>query len=178
MVAMAGMIRNTGERKSAKINRIPVTSEVIPLLPPSAIPVALSTQVVTVEVPHNAPNEVAIASAYIACLMFFTLPFSSISSVPEAAPISVPRVLKMSIKIRENIITITSSDRTDLKSNWKKVGDMDCGVENGTKPSGIWVIPKGMPITVVAMMAIKNAPFTLKKCNTPVRIIETMANMV
>ena len=44
-----------GENNSEAKKSIPVTTAVRPVLPPSDIPEALSTNVVTVEVPSTAP---------------------------------------------------------------------------------------------------------------------------
>ena len=41
-VAIDGTIKNTGEKNSARRNSTPVTQAVIPVRPPSAIPVVLS----------------------------------------------------------------------------------------------------------------------------------------
>ena len=41
-VAIDGIIKNNGEKNNVRINKIPVTQAVIPVLPPSLIPVALS----------------------------------------------------------------------------------------------------------------------------------------
>ncbi len=51
-----------GERSRDRPNRIAATIEVRPVRPPSATPEALSTNVVTVEVPHIAPTVVPTAS--------------------------------------------------------------------------------------------------------------------
>ena len=104
--------------------------------PPSAIPEALSTKVVTVEVPNTAPTLVARASAIIASLMWRTFPFSSIISVLAAAPMRVPTVLNISIKTRAKMVSAISILRSDLKSNFKKVGSNDLGIETGINPSG------------------------------------------
>ena len=74
-VAQAGIIANTGLKKSATRNRNPVTTEARPVLAPAATPDVDSTNEVTVEVPRQAPATVPIASARRA---FFTLGISTV----------------------------------------------------------------------------------------------------
>ena len=70
--------------------------EARPVRPPSATPAEDSTNVVTVEVPQTAPQQVAMASASMALSMLGTLP-SLVSILPAAqAPYSVPRVSNIS----------------------------------------------------------------------------------
>lgn len=57
-----------------------------PVLPPSATPDDDSTNVVTVDVPHTAPTQVARASDNIAFSKLGTCPFSSSISPLEHAP--------------------------------------------------------------------------------------------
>ena len=61
-VAKEGIARKIGERRRESANRIPEVRAVRPVRPPSATPEALSTKVVTVEVPHMAPTVVPTAS--------------------------------------------------------------------------------------------------------------------
>ena len=75
-VANPGIVVNTGANIIAIRNKKPVTTEESPVLPPSATPDELSTNVVVVEVPRMAPALVAIASAKRACLILGSLPFS------------------------------------------------------------------------------------------------------
>ena len=152
VVAAEGMSKNKGERKSARRKKKAVEKAVIPVRPPSAIPAELSTKVVTVDVPNAAPTLVAMASAIMAPLMFFTLPASSIISVFAAAPINVPMVLKMSMKTSTKIVRIMSPLNTLLKSICKKVGAMLCGILMGVKSAPILVTPKGIPMRVQTMM--------------------------
>ena len=137
VVAAEGMSRKSGARKRATTKSPAVASAVIPVRPPSAIPAPLSTKVVTVEVPQTAPTEVATASASMASLMWRTLPSLSIISVLAAAPMSVPTVLKMSMKTRAKIVSAISRLSSAAKSNCRKVGAIDFGSDTGTKPSGI-----------------------------------------
>ena len=97
-----------------------------------------------------APRLVPMASAIMACLIFLTFPFSSIISVLAAAPISVPIVLKISMKTRANIVIAISNERRGAKSICRKVGLRLCGEEIGANPSGMAVTPSGMP-TIVQM---------------------------
>ena len=62
-----------------------------PERPPAATPAALSTKVVTVEVPKTAPAEVAIASDSNAGLILGRRPFSSSIFAFVLTPIKVPR---------------------------------------------------------------------------------------
>ena len=74
-VAKPGIDVNTGAIMSERRNRIPVMMDVSPVLPPSATPVELSTNVVVVEVPSIAPAVVATASARSAFFILGSLPF-------------------------------------------------------------------------------------------------------
>ena len=86
----------TGARNIATKNRAAVTIEARPVRPPSATPAEDSTNVVTVDVPQTAPQQVAMASASMALSMLGTLP-SGVSMLPQAqAPYSVPRVSNIS----------------------------------------------------------------------------------
>ena len=86
----------TGARNIAMKNRAAVTIEDRPVRPPSATPAEDSTNVVTVDVPQIAPQQVAMASASMALSMLGTLP-SLVSRLPQAqAPYSVPRVSNIS----------------------------------------------------------------------------------
>lgn len=63
-----------GVKINATTNKIPATTEVKPVRPPSETPEALSTKVVTVEVPRQAPAVVATASAKSAPLILGSFP--------------------------------------------------------------------------------------------------------
>ena len=69
-MAKEGIARKIGESRRESANRIPATMEVRPVRPPSATPEALSTKVVTVEVPQTAPTVVPTASERSAPLIF------------------------------------------------------------------------------------------------------------
>ena len=67
-------------------NSAAVAMEARPVRPPSATPEEDSTNVVTVEVPQTAPQQVAMASASMALSMLGTSP-SGVSMLPaEQAP--------------------------------------------------------------------------------------------
>ena len=61
-VAKDGIARKIGDNSSDNPKRMAAIREVSPVRPPSATPEALSTKVVTVEVPHIAPTVVPTAS--------------------------------------------------------------------------------------------------------------------
>ena len=123
-VAKDGIARKIGDNSSDNPKRMAATREVSPVRPPSATPEALSTKVVTVEVPHIAPTVVPIASERRAPLMFGSLPSLSSISALEATPISVPRVSNISTNRNANTTTKKSSENRRLKSIFKKVGAM------------------------------------------------------
>ena len=64
-VAKDGIARKIGDRNRDRPKRMAATMDVRPVLPPSATPEALSTKVVTVEVPTRAPVQVAMESDHI-----------------------------------------------------------------------------------------------------------------
>ena len=68
LVAALGISRKIGERKRDMMKKRPTVNAVTPDQPPSAIPLALSTYVVRVELPNIAPQVVPIASLIIASL--------------------------------------------------------------------------------------------------------------
>ena len=61
-VAQGGIEAKMGAKKTETKKARPVVIAVIPVLPPSEIPVALSTKAVTGEVPMRAPMEIEKAS--------------------------------------------------------------------------------------------------------------------
>ena len=105
-VAKDGMDKNSGLRTIDNRNKNPVTIAVRPVLPPAATPDALSTNVVTVDVPSTAPEVVATASAINAPLIFGSFPSLSSISALVATPISVPSVSKISTNKKANTTTI------------------------------------------------------------------------
>lgn len=69
-VAQDGILANIGAKKTLMKNIIPTTMPVIPVFPPSEIPVADSTKTVTGEVPISAPIEIEKASTQYAMVLF------------------------------------------------------------------------------------------------------------
>ena len=119
-------MENSGEKINASRNKNPVVTAVSPVLPPSVTPEALSTNVVVVEVPSNAPTLVATASAINAPLIFGSLPFLSSMSALEATPIKVPRVSNISTNRNASSTTMKLAMLTPEKSpakHWPKVFD-------------------------------------------------------
>ena len=134
-VAKDGIARKIGDNSSDNPKRMAATREVSPVRPPSATPEALSTKVVTVEVPHIAPTVVPTASERRAPLMFGSLPSLSSISALEATPISVPSVSNISTNRNANIMTTKSSVKTMEKSIFINVGAM-LGMEIPFEKSG------------------------------------------
>ena len=120
-VANEGMAVKIGAKMRATKNSTPVVSAVSPVLPPSATPDALSTKLVTVEVPKQAPETVPTASANNASFAFGSLPSLSRRFPLLATPIRVPTVSKISTNKNENIITKKSNPSLNApaKSNLK-----------------------------------------------------------
>ena len=52
-MAKEGIAKKIGDKNMERPNKIAITNDVNPVLPPSETPVALSTYVVTVEVPSQ-----------------------------------------------------------------------------------------------------------------------------
>ena len=73
-VAKDGIAKKIGEKNSATRNKSATITPGKPERPPSEIPMELSTKVVTVDVPKQAPIVVPIASARSAPLMRGNLP--------------------------------------------------------------------------------------------------------
>lgn len=169
--ADSGIRVNIGARKSANKNNTPVVKAVSPVLPPSAIPAELSTNVVMVEVPSVAPSVVPIASDIRASFDRGILPFLSNILACFAAPISVPSVLNRSINARRSIITIISGLSSALKSNLKNIGSIESGVEIGLKSAGRVVAPVIIETTVQIIIDRKRAPFSFRCTNTPHKMI-------
>ena len=124
-VAALGMEAKSGFRKSASRNRIPVVTAVRPVLPPTATPEALSTKVVTVEVPSIAPAVVPTASDSRACLQLGMVPSSRTRPELLAQPISVPMVSNISTNRKVNRTTRKSKTdfplaKTSSKAKGKK----------------------------------------------------------
>ena len=154
------------------MNRNPVTSEVRPVRPPSAIPEALSIYVVTVLLPNMAPQVVPMASLSMASFTRGIEPSGRTTPVFSAKPTSVPTVSKILMISSEKLTT--SILKKPSKSNWQKIGATEWGSDTGSHPSGITVTPIGRPTRVVIMMAMKRAPFTLRAVSTPLSTMATI----
>src|SRR5574344_2083519 len=97
VVATLGMRRNKGDSNKEMMNSAPVTKDVKPERPPSAMPEALSTYVVTEEQPKIEPIVVASASDNIASLTWGIEPSSLMILALVDSPTSVPIVSKILI---------------------------------------------------------------------------------
>ena len=121
-VANDGTAKNIGDNRRDNPKSIAVVNAVRPVLPPSETPDALSTKVVTVEVPRTAPAVVPIASASKAPFILGSFPsLSSIFAFVET-PISVPIVSNISTNKNANMTTKSLSENILLKSNLKNIG--------------------------------------------------------
>ena len=98
--------RIVGAINIERINNIPIVIAVRPVLPPSPIPVALSTYAVTVLDPKIAPIIPPIASLKNALLIPSVVPSSLTYPHSFARGINVPVVSKNVTKIKENKIII------------------------------------------------------------------------
>ena len=135
-VAKDGMAKKIGERNRLSPKNAAAVTAVRPVLPPSATPEALSTNVVVVEVPNRAPTEVPMASDSRAPRILGSFPSLSSISALEATPIRVPRVSNISTNRNANITTRKSRDSTRLKSTCIKVSFM-LGIPKPDVKSGI-----------------------------------------
>lgn len=157
-VAAGGTNAKIGLRNRAERNKRPVTSEARPVLAPAAIPEALSTKLVTVEVPRQAPAIVPVASARSARFALTIVPFSSFKFACSATPTKVPIVSNKSVNKNVKNTMKNLIERTLAHSNLQKYGV--AGLEKGENPSGIEVTPKGIPIIVVITRPKRIAPDT------------------
>ena len=105
-VAKDGIARKIGDKNRDNPKRIAVVTAVRPVLPPSDTPEALSTKVVTVEVPRTAPAVVATASAINAGLIPGSLPSSSSIPAFVLTPTKVPSVSNRSTNKKDNTMAI------------------------------------------------------------------------
>ena len=124
-VAALGIDPNSGSRNSERRKRTATVTAVRPVLPPSETPDALSTNVVTVEVPRTAPTVVPIASANRASLQLGIEPSFWIRPDFPAHPMRVPTVSNISTKRNVNMTTTKSNvdlplAKISLKANSKK----------------------------------------------------------
>ena len=94
VVAKLGIERNIGAKRIDERNSRAVEIAVRPVRPPIVTPAALSMKVVVVDVPKNAPADVAMASAESALDARGSLP-SGVRNPPlTETPTRVPRVSK------------------------------------------------------------------------------------
>ena len=168
-VACVGMMPAMGANTTDSRNRMPTTTEVRPVRPPSEIPVEDSTKVVTVEVPRQAPTQVAHASAISALSPWGRLPFSSSMPALLAVPMSVPTVSKQSQMLKVTMAVSTGRmpwENRPPKSNLNSVGAME--MLFSAMSVGMVVRPMGMPMIVVATMPRNSAPLTFHAIRIPV----------
>ena len=130
---------------------------------PSEIPVEDSTKVVTVEVPRQAPQQVAMASAMRARSPPGRLPFLSVMPAFLAVPMRVPTVSKQST--RAKLITAVTRGRMPFAMT-PGMSSLKATSPRSLKTlmviaSGRWVSPIGKPMMVVMMMPMTMEPFTL-----------------
>src|SRR5690606_21944681 len=181
-VACPGTIATNGENKLVNKNIPATTTLVKPVRPPAAIPAALSTNVVVLDVPKTAPTDVAIASANKALSIFVLMPVllskansSSCEKIPvfRPVPINVPIVSKTSDKLNAKIV-IKTNGRRDKSPN-KEAIPSDPKAAPKVTPNSEKALPKefagfeipdkstipiGIPRIVVATIPIKIAPRT------------------
>ena len=121
-VAKDGIARKIGDNSSDNPKRMAAIREVSPVRPPSATPEALSTKVVTVEVPHIAPTVVPTASERRAPLMFGSLPSLSSISALEATPIrfqSIEHIYKQECKHNDYEIKCEDNGEVHFHKMWE-----------------------------------------------------------
>ena len=100
-----------------------------PVLPPAATPEALSTNVVTVDVPKTEPAVVPMASARRPCLQLGIEPSSLISPDLPAQAMNVPTVSNMSTnrKVRTTVMKSKADlplEKMSLNANSQKYGEV------------------------------------------------------
>ncbi len=113
-VAHPGIRAAIGLKNMAIKKRQPVVNAERPVLPPSATPDDDSTKVVTVDVPHIAPTQVAMASDNIAFSKLGTCPSLSSKSPLEHAPYKVPRVSNISTMQKASAVVAMTRTRSAL----------------------------------------------------------------
>lgn len=108
-VADEGTNRNSGLKNRDIRKKHPVMTDVSPVRPPAATPAEDSTNVVTVDVPSNAPKVVPMASDKRALPALGKFPFLSKEFVFDATPASVPTVSNISTNRNVNIEIISDA---------------------------------------------------------------------
>ena len=146
-------MKNIARRKSTA-----TVSAVRPVRPPCSTPLALSTKVVTVEVPSTAPAVVPIASDMSAWLALGRRPFSSSMLARLETPTSVPTVSKKSTKKKASVTLQKAGCASIEKSIFMNIGESDGGME--TIPSGIFATPSGIASAVTTTTPMRMPPFT------------------
>src|SRR3712207_2755352 len=125
----AGVITpNNGARNNAKKNITAVDTAVNPVLLPSATPDALSTNVLTVLVPKQAPKVVPTASANKVFLILGTFPFSSNIFAFVATSTNVPIVSNISINRIVNNTIAMSIKKILFHWNFRALEPIDGGM--------------------------------------------------
>ena len=177
-VAAELMQEISGERNAARMNRMPVKTEVRPVRPPSAAPDADSTNVVMDEAPMMPPTAAAAESTMRIGLISSTLPSSVKNSPCLATAMAVPMVSKksliMSEKANSRIVGVEMAfTRPITPSESLMNGAPNVEKSNGaTRPVGIWVTPSGMPQTAAITMPHSSAPLTFMEYSTTVTTME------
>lgn len=134
-VANDGIAKKIGDSNKESKNKNPVVIDVNPVLPPAETPDELSTKVVVVDVPKQAPAIVATESARSAPLILGNLPSLSNMLALDETPIRVPRVSNISTNKNENIIIIKSNEIIFDHSNLQNVGAI-LGIDSPFEKSG------------------------------------------
>ena len=116
------MARKRGEKSSARTKHIAAENAVRPVRPPAPTPDALSTYVVVVEVPRQAPQTVAMESAMNILSMPSTLSPLVMRPALWDTPMMVPIVSNISMNRNVRTTTSISQDNTFEKSNLQKMG--------------------------------------------------------
>ena len=168
VVAAAGIERNTGAKNNAITKHIAVAKAVRPVRPPCATPDALSTYVVVVLAPRQAPVIVAMASAMKALFSPGMRPSFCIIPALVHTPTSVPMVSNMSMKRNVNTTISISIVKIWWNSNLQNIGAMDGGVSMMPLK---FVMPIGIPMSAVARIPMSSEPGTFLITSTEVMII-------
>ena len=128
-VACAGMARNRGAKSNATAKQMAAVKLVSPERPPTFTPEALSTKVVVVLEPKQAPRVVATASAVSIVSSLGIEP--SLFTIPAFShtPTRVPSVSKRSMKSNVNTRIIISTDSSLEKSKCMAIGAIEGGVQ-------------------------------------------------
>ena len=144
---------------------MPATSAVRPVRPPASTPEVDSTKVVMVVLPVSAPRQVPMASTRKGRSIPGRLPFSSSMLARLATASTVPSVEKKSPKKHTNTRISPLAVNTPLKSRLNMT--LPSSPKSGTAATPLSVVtPRGMPMSVVAMMLMRMAPLTFRALST------------